>query len=49
MALQVGCLQLQAPGVSYQTVYSAQGKAMYTGKDLTEVHHPQRDNLCRTQ
>ncbi len=33
---------LDAPGVSYQAYYSEHGKAMYTGKDLTEVRSPQR-------
>jgi RNA-directed DNA polymerase len=33
---------LQANGVSYQAYYSEVGKAYHTGKDLTEVHSPQR-------
>ena len=33
---------LDVPGVSYQAYYSEHGKAMYTGKDLTEVRSPQR-------
>jgi len=33
---------LYADGVSYQAYYSEVGKAHYMGKDLTEVHSPQR-------
>ncbi len=33
---------LHTNGVSYQAYYSEHGKAMYTGKDLTEVRSPQR-------
>ena len=33
---------LQADGVSYQAYYSEVGKASHKGKDLTEVHSPQR-------
>ena len=33
---------LQANEVSYQAYYSEHGKAVYTGKDLTEVRTPQR-------
>ena len=33
---------LHTKGVSYQAYYSEHGKAMHTGKDLTEVRSPQR-------
>ena len=33
---------LQAKGVSYQAYYSEHGKAVYKGKDLTEIRTPQR-------
>jgi len=35
-------MPLHADGVSYQAYYLEEGKALYMGKDLTEVCSPQR-------